>query len=231
VRAILTPRSPVIAVFVGALAAVCSHGDKPPAHLMDGSTAPALPLELEGLTASPVLTRVRIVRVRNLEPGTMSASCLQRDWGGAEPAGRLVERTGVSSETVTFRDRSGNGLYGCDNSAGPRERSRRWCGGAFGRLYSGHLHDPRLDLSGCTTRDGGGPVGFVWLEPSRDARYLVVEQPWYAEVYRVAGDLPVRVATISGMEIEGSHVAVDVSEHDGSGRLIRKYRLEAAVAG
>jgi hypothetical protein len=186
-------------------------------------------VELEGLPAPAVLTSVRLVRVGDIEPGSSSASCLQRDWGGAQPAGRIVERIGVSSETVTFRDRTGDGLYGCDNSAGPREDDRRWCGGAFGRLYSGHLRDPRLDL-GCIT-EGRDVVGFLWVEPNRDARYVVVGQPGYAEVYRAAGDLPVRVATTSGVEVEGSRATFNLSEHDAEGRLLRRYQVEAAVAG
>lgn len=218
-----------IATVVGALAAGCSGDDRTPSRLLDGSRARAVPVELEGLTEEPVLTNVRSVRVGDIAPDSNSASCLQRDWG-AQPAGRMVERTGASGETVTFRDGSGTGLYGCDNSAGPREDDRRWCGGAFGRLYSGHLRDSRLDMGGCTT-ENRELVGFVWIEPSQDTRYVVVEQPGYAEVYRVAGDLPVRVATTSGVEIERSRATFELSEHDARGGLLRKYRLEAAVAG
>lgn len=217
-----------IAIVVGALAAGCSGDDRTPSRLLDGSPARAVPVELEGLTAPPVLTTVRIVRVGDIEPDSMSASCLQRDWD-AEPAGRIVERTGVVSETATFRDGSGRGLYGCDNSAGPRAENRRWCGGAYGTLYGGRLRDPRLTI-GCSTKDGK-PMGFVWVQPSPTTRYVVVEQPDYAEVYRVAGDVPVRMATTSGTEIEGSRATFDLSEHDAQGRLLRKYRLEAAVAG
>lgn len=218
-----------IAIFIVFPAVACSGDEQTPSRLLDGSPARALPVELEGLIASPVLTDVRIVRVGEIEPDSTSASCLQRDWD-AEPAGQMVERTGVSSETVTFRNGSGHGLYGCDNSAGPREEDRRWCGGAFGRLYSGHLRDPRLDMGGCTT-ENREPVGFVWIKPSRDSHYVAVEQPGFAEVYRVAGGLPVRVATTSGIEIAGSRATFDLSEHDARGRLLRKYRLEAAVAG
>jgi hypothetical protein len=219
-----------IAVVVGALAAACSGDDDAPSRLLDGSPAPHLPVEIEGRTAPPVLTNVRIVPLEDIEAGSMSASCLQGNWGAAEPGDRVVERTGVLSETVTFRDRSGEGLYGCDNSAGSREDDRRWCGGAFGRLNYGRLRDPRLDLGGCSTRDEE-PVGFVWVEPHQDARYVVVEQPGYAEVYRVAGDLPVRVATTSDVEMEGSRATFHLSEHDAEGQLLRRYEIEAAVAG
>jgi hypothetical protein len=218
-----------IAIVIVVLAVACNGDEQTPSRLIDGSPTRALPVELEGLMASPVLTDVRIARVGQLELDSTSASCLQRDWD-AEPAGQMVERTGVSSETVTFRNGSGDGLYGCDNSVGPREEDRRWCGGAFGRLYSGHLRDPRLDMGGCIT-ENRELVGFVWIEPSRDSRYVAVEQPGFAEVYRVAGGLPIRVATTSGIEIGGSRATFDLSEHDARGRLLRKYRLEAAVAG
>lgn len=197
---------------------------------MDGSPARALPVELEGLAAPPVLTSVQIVPVGSIEPASKSASCLQQSWAGTEPARLIVERTGVSSATVTFRDRSGRGLYGCDSSTAPREDDRGWCGAAFGRLYSGHLRDSRLDLGGCTTADED-PMGFVWIEPTRDARYIAVQQPGYAEVYRVAGDVPVRVSTTSGLEIEGSRATLHLSEHDADGRRLRSHRLDAAVAG
>jgi hypothetical protein len=61
--------------------------------------------------------------------------------------------------------------------------------------------------------------------------YVVVAQPGYAEVYAVAGSLPVRVATTTGVEIDGSSASLDLREHGADGTLLRAYRLEAAVAG
>jgi hypothetical protein len=134
----------------------------------------------------------------------------------------------VHSESVTFQDASGRGIFGCDNSPGPRENNRRWCGSAYGQLYGKRLRDPRLDIL-CGTTDE--PVGFVWVHPSPGVRYVSVEQPGYVEVYEVAGDLPVRVATISGVEYEGSRATFDLFEHAADGSLVRRYRMEAAVAG
>jgi hypothetical protein len=196
---------------------------------MDGSSAQPAPVTLEGVSGPPVLTRVRVAAPGDVTPGSLSASCLQR-WSGEEPSDPIVERTAVDTETVTFRDESGHGLYGCDNSQGSRENDRRWCGGAFGRLYSGRLRDPRLELGGCTTRDSR-PVGFVWVEPHNDASYVVVEQRGYAEVYRATGGLPVRVAVTNGVEIEESRATIRLSEHDSDGHLVRRYDLEAAVSG
>ncbi len=101
--------------------------------------------------------------------------------------------------------------------------------GAFGKLRGGHLRDPRLSIS-CKTRDGE-LMGFVWIEPGAKTRYVAVAQDTFSEVYEVAGDLPIRVATTSDVEIEGSRAAFDISEHDARGMLLRRYRLESAVAG
>jgi len=196
---------------------------------MDGSPARDVPVELEGVDQPTVLTHVRVVRAAKRTPETISALCLRgRNWG-IRAAGSSVERVGAYSESVTFRQESRRGVFGCDNSPGPREENRRWCDGAYGTLYSGHLRDPRLSIV-CSTSDGK-PMGFVWVEPSRNAHYVVVEQPGYAEVYAVAGGLPVRVATTTGVEIEGSRASFDLREHAADGRLLRAYRLEAAVAG
>lgn len=219
-----------ITLVLGTLATGCDGDDHAPSRLLDGSSALQLPVELGGVRGSSALTRVQVVSVQDVEPGSMSSSCLHANWNEAEPAGRIVERTGVVSQSVTFRDRSGRGLYGCDNSAGPREEDRRWCGRAFGRLYAGRLRDPRLDLGSCSTRDED-PVGFAWVEPHRGARYLAVEQPGYAEVYRVAEGLPVRVATTTEVEIGESRATFRLSEHDSAGRILRRYRVEAVVSG
>lgn len=200
-----------------------------PKTLMDGSPVREAPVDLEGVDRPTVLGTVRILREADRGPGTASAACLRGRQRGLEAAGPSIERIGVNSESVTLREASGRSIFGCDNSLGPRESGRRWCGGAYGALHSGRLLDPRLSI-GCRTRDGT-PVGFAWVEPQPTAAYVVVEQPGYAEVYEVAGALPVRVATITGVEIEGSRARIDLREHAKDGRLLRRYRLESAVSG
>jgi hypothetical protein len=212
------------------MASGCNGADHAPARLLDGSSAPRPPVELEGVTSQSVPTRVRVISVQDVEPGSMAASCLRGNWSDAEPVGQLVERIGVAGQSITFRDDTGQGLYGCDNSAGPREEDRHWCGRAFGRLFTGHLRDPRLDLGGCSTADAG-LVGFVWIEPQRHARYIVVEQPGGAEIYRAAADLPVRVATTSNIDAEAARATFRLSEHDAAGRLLRRYQVDAVVSG
>lgn len=209
--------------------AACAGSDVAvPTTLMDGSPATELPVDLENIENPTVVTSVEATSVAELDPGSAAASCLQQDWDD-RPFGPIVVRVGVSGESVTFRNRSRRGLYGCDNSGGPREAFRQWCGGAFGQLDRGHLRDPRLDMGACTTRDGGS-LGFAWIQPSRGTRYIAVRQPGYAEVYEVVGGLPVRVTT-SDVEPEGSRAAFDTSEYASDGELIRRYRLDARVAG
>lgn len=196
---------------------------------MDGSPARDVPVELEGVDQPTVLTLVRVVRTAERQPDTASASCLRgRNWG-IRAAGPSVERVGVYSASVTFRQVSRRGIFGCDNSPGPREENRRWCDGAFGRLYGGHLRDPRLGL-GCSTSDGER-MGFVWIEPVHEARYVSVAQPGFAEVYEVAGGLPVRIATTSGLSADPLGATFHVSEHDADGRLLRRFQLDAVPAG
>ena len=216
------------------LAAVVLSGcaedeQKGPMTLMDGSPAPDVPVELEGVDQPTVLTLVRVVRGAKRRPEMASASCLRgRNWG-IRAAGPSVERVGVYSESVTFRQESRRGIFGCDNSPGPREEGRRWCSGAYGTLYSGHLRDPRLDII-CQATDGS-LIGFVWVEPSPGTRFVAVAQPEYTEVYEMAGGLPVRVATTRGVDGETSSAVFDISEHDAAGKLLRSYELRAQVAG
>ncbi len=194
---------------------------------MDGSVAEVLPIDLEGISTPAVLTRVRLVRVRAVRAGSLAADCLRGPAHEARPVGPIVERIGVDSETVTLRDPTG--LSGCDNSPGSREEDRRWCGNSFGRLYGGRLRDPRLDIAGCRTADAR-PLGLAWIEPGRDAGYVVVARDGYAEVYEVAGGLAVRIAT-TDVHVEGSRASFAISEHDSQGRLLHRYELDAFPAG
>jgi hypothetical protein len=142
--------------------------------------------------------------------------------------GPLVVRVGAYSTSVTFPRRAGRGLIACDGVPDARDDGRKWCGRAFGRLSRGRLRDPRLDLA-CTD-DDGSPIAFAWIQPSRRAAYVVVEQHGYVEAYRVAGGLPVRVAN-TDVDVGRSSALFVVSEHDREGRLLRAYRLEPRVAG
>jgi hypothetical protein len=206
-----------------------STGGGGPSLLLDGSPASPPPVALEGVAGPAVLSRVRSVASGRLEQGSAAAACLGQQRSNARVLGPLVERVGVTGASVTFRDRSARGVYGCDASSVDSNALLRWCGVGFGTLYSGRLRDPRLDL--VCVGEGGTPVGFAWVQPARDARYVAVRQRGYVEVYALAGGLPVRVATTSDIDVERSYATFQISEHDARGRLLRRYELEAAVAG
>ena len=188
-----------------------------------------MPVELEGVDGPAVLTSAAATPIDAIEPDSAANSCMQDQLVELDAVGSAVVRVGVASESVTFEDASLGGLFACSNTAGPREENRRWCSGAYGRLYSRELRDPRLSI-GCTTTDGA-QVGFVWVQPADDVRYVAVEQPEYTEVYEAAGGLPIRIATLSGVDVETSSATFSISEHDADGRRIREYELEAFVAG
>lgn len=215
---------------VGMSAPACDLNERTvPTTLMDGTPVREAPVELEGIDLPTVLTTVRVLREAGNRSGTASAACLHGRHRGLDAAGPSVERVGVSSESVTLRESSGRSIFGCDNSLGPREENRRWCGSVYGVLHSGRLRDPRLSIA-CQTRDAT-PMAFVWVEPGPKATYVVVEQPAHAEVYEVVAGSPVRVATTTGVEVEGSRASVDLREHAADGGLQKEYRLEAAVSG
>jgi hypothetical protein len=175
------------------------------------------------------MTSAAVVPIDAIEPDSVPASCLRGQFGHLAVVGSAVVRVGAASESVTFEEPAHRGVFACSNSAGPREEDRRWCSVAYGQLYSGKLRDPRLSIA-CKTTDGAS-VGFVWVEPEPNVRYVAVEQPEYTEVYEPAGGLPIRIATVSGVDIATSSATFDVSEHDEDGGLLRKYELEAFVAG
>jgi hypothetical protein len=196
--------------------------------LFDGSSAPPHPVELEQAGKPLVFTRFTVVEARALGAGSRGAICVALAGPGADPIGVVEERIGVVGGSVTYRQR--RGLMSCDDSAGPREGGRRWCGGSFGRYVRGRLSDPRVDLAGCRTQDGEH-VAFAWVEPRRSARYVVLDQREYFEAYEVGADLPVRVASAAGIQYEPLGATFEISEHDASGALLRRYRLKATPAG
>ena len=195
---------------------------------MDGTPAKTPPVELEGVSPPAVLTTVQVLGSEAVRAASASGSCRTATVGSSPPRSAFVERVGVASSSVTFATVSG--LHGCDDSSGARENARRWCGTAFGNVSQGRLQDPRLDIAGCRTAEGD-PVGFAWIQPSPNTRYLAVEQDGYVEVYEPAGSLAVRIATTSGVEVGGSRATFRLSEHDAAGNRLRDYELVAAAAG
>ena len=218
-----------VATLVTIAAAACAGDKKPPAQLIDGTPAerPSA-VTLEGIAEDQLATTVTVFDARQVEPMKRAAQCLRRARDHAA-VGPVVARVGVNGESVTFRASSGQSLVACDRAAAATEARDMWCGIAVGRLEHGQLRDPRLDLAGC--RDAAAdPVAFAWVEPGRTAHYVTVGQPGFTEVYRVVSGLPVRITTTSGIDREGSRASFRITEHDGEGRLLRAYTLDARVA-
>jgi hypothetical protein len=219
-----------VLVAVGLALAGCSDDQPdPPLALVNGTSVRVVPVTLEGIDQPALLTSVSVVDSGELDAGSPAADCVRRRFGKTRAAGPIVVRVAVSAESVTFREASGIATAGCVDTAGRRPDDRRWCGAAYGTLSSGRLRDPRLDL-GCVTAEEE-PVASIWVEPSPDTQYVVVLQRGYAEVYEPAGDLPVRVSSTSGVDLSRSQAMFDLREHDAAGGLLRRYRVEASVAG
>jgi hypothetical protein len=202
-------------------------GDDESRLLLDGSAA-GDGVELEGVDGDVVVTSNHVVPTDSLTADSKAGSCLRERFSDLRAAAEAVVRTGVSTESVTFLELGGGTVFGCSNSPGPREKGR-WCGSSYGQLRAGKLDDPRLDIV-CRGRDGT-PTGFVWVEPGVGTQYVAVEQPDYTEVYEVAGGLPIRIATVSGVDVETSSATFEISQYDADGRRLREQTLEAFVAG
>ena len=74
-------------------------------------------------------------------------------------------------------------------------------------------------------------MAFIWIEPAAATRYVAVEQPGYVEVYETTPGLPVRIASITGVDVEGARASFELSEHGADGHLVRRYAADAVVAG
>jgi hypothetical protein len=193
-------------------------GDGPPRLLFDGTRAGPPPPQFP---EDAVASRVEILSSTDL-PDALRSSC-----PGLRAGVDVVRRTGVAGGSLTFHDLHEAGLLACDAAPGEYELAP-WCGVSAGRLYAGRLRDPRLDL--CQSRDGR-LTGFVWIEPRSDARWIGVDQGSFTEIYVVAGDLPVRIASTRDVELAGSRASFDVTQYSAEGRELGKTRVEAAVAG
>jgi hypothetical protein len=191
-----------------------------PTTLVDGSLARPPPVVLEGVDGPTLRTKVRRTTTGAATEGSRAASCLSAL--AHRQAGSVVERIGASGASVTLLAARRRIAHACDATA------NTWCGRAFGRFEAGRLRDPRLSL---TCRDSAGePVGFAWLQPDPAATFVVVHSPGYAEVYRTARGVPVRVTTLEA-DLATSRATFRISEHGSDGRRLRAYELDAQVAG
>ena len=115
----------VLALVVGAMLMTgCDSNEPVPTTLMNGSNAPDLSVDLEGIESKAVLTSVATSGFDEIGGSSIAATCLRRA-DDHRVSGPIVVRIGVDGESVTFRTGSTRGLYGCDNSEGRREADRR----------------------------------------------------------------------------------------------------------
>lgn len=190
----------------------CSDGvEEPPTRLVDGSMARTSQIAFEGVDAPVLVTRAR--------RGSNGLRCGVDDARDAI----LVERVGVAGASVTAHSTRARALYACDRTA-----TGGWCGQAFARLPHSAPLDPRLSLT-CESAEGDA-VGFMWIYPRPDTRYVVAEHGDYAEAYEVIARAPVRVTT-NDVDVTTSTARLDVSEHAADGRRLDAYLRVAQVAG
>jgi hypothetical protein len=166
------------------------------------------------------MTIVRLRRVKEI-PRVVS-SCVP---GERLPGGeKVVERIGVNGRDITFLG-LGSTIEGCDRN--PRARGTPWCGGAGWLFRRGRVSDARLTI--CQDRRGRPVVAFGWINPFPRTRWIVVDQPGFREVYRVAAHLPVRVSTVSGLSTARG-VTFHFGQYDTNGVLLARGSVTAAVA-
>jgi hypothetical protein len=197
------------------------------ARLLDGSQSAALPTMLNRLGRDAVAARVRVLRVNRLD--ARNRACVESFRGEFTVGGDavVVENTGVIGASLTFVDARRRAVLGCDRTS-TRSADGSWCARSIGRLVGGELEDARLDIL-CVDRHGA-PVGFAWLEPEPDARWVAIAGAGGNVVEPVAAGLPVRVAT-RNVDDADSSATFDISEYDSRGRELARYRLRARVAG
>jgi hypothetical protein len=209
----------VVALVIPALAGAAGTGA--PRRLIDGATPPALPTALRAQGGALVMTKVRVVRVRQIR--RLVSTCVP---GERLPAGeRVVERIGVNGRSITFLG-LGSTIEGCDRN--PRATGKIWCGGAGWVWRGGKVSDPRLTV--CQDRRGRPVVAFGWINALPQAGWIVVDQPGFREVYPVGGRLPVRVSTVSGIG-RGGGAVFRIAQYDPRGVVLERRTVVAAVAG
>jgi hypothetical protein len=200
----------------------CDSGGGRPERLLYGQPAPEFgPVPGSAIAIGRVLDGTTL--------GRRFTSCRPTGAGiGADTA--VVERIGVFGESLTFADSGRKTVYACDGGTDPLgERKPPWCGTSAGRLFRGKLLDPRLDIL-CRDRNGRA-LAYAWVEPARGVRWIGVDQGKYTEVYEVLAGLPVRIASIRGLQAEQARATFDVTQYDGHGKKLVSGKLEAAVAG
>ncbi len=209
------------------LAGCAGGGADAPSRLYDGARPAPVPGVLDGLDNAVMTT------VRSLPRGAPAVrACAERFRGVRADGGVAVVRTGVDGGSITFA--VGPLVYACDSAArslepGPGPDGDR-CGASAGKRIGGRLADRRLQLAGCVDRDER-TVAFLWVDPAARARWLAVERDGWTEVADVRSGLPVRIATVDGVDQARASVRLRVSHYGADGEQVRSEELEVRVAG
>jgi len=229
-RAAILAEAGAIGTALTVLTVGCGSNEPAATRLVDGTAAPALPSSLDDLGDAVVATRTRTLRVSRL--GNAGRACLRqfRPEFTIPPGTIVVDRAGLVGTSLTFRDRRGDFVLGCDRTDEPGGATPPWCARSAGGLVLGRLTDPRLDIlcRGRPPRDGA--IGFAWVDPMPTSRWLAVHDNGRTELYEVLAGLPVRVTT-TDVDVGTSSAVVDLTEYDESGKVVRSRRLRASVAG
>jgi hypothetical protein len=166
------------------------------------------------------MTRVHVTTVRRLK--RLVTAC--GDGRHASNSTVVVERIGVNGRTITFL-MPGFLIAGCDRNPRARTTQNPWCGGSGWTLKNRRVSDARLDI--CTDRRGRALVAFGWINAVPRAKWIVVDQPGFREVYPVAGRLPVRVSTVSRI---GTPTTFRTTQYDARGVLLVRREVKASIA-
>jgi hypothetical protein len=213
-------RGALLALLCSLVVAAASASASLPRHLIDGSKPPPVPNALRDQGSTFLMTRVRVVKPRRIRRLLLACARDRR----VLSASVVVERIGVSGRTITFRTPDG-GLEGCDRNPRARAIQKPWCGGSAWLLRNGRVSDPRLAI--CYAKDQRPLVAFGWINALPAAKWIVVEQPHFREVYPVAARLPVRVSTVFGI---GSPTRFRTSQYDKQGVLLIRKEVRATIA-
>lgn len=210
--------APLVALTVPGV--VVAMNSTVPRRLIDGSTPPPIPKVLREQDGTFVMTRVRVSTARTLKRLVLACGGGERARGAAV----VVERVGVNGRTITF-PMPGSEIAGCDRNPRARPIQRPWCGGAGWIWRNGQVSDARLDI--CTDRRGRAIVAFGWINALPRAKWIVVNQPGFREVYPVASQLPIRVSTVSEI---GGPTTFRTAQYDEHGVLLARKVVRASVA-
>jgi len=192
-----------------------------PSWLLDGRAA----AQFEPVGGS-VIASGRVLDLDGRAGGCLAAP----DRANVSSDAKMVERIGVDGESLTFASRDGLMVYACDGGIDPAgERHLPWCHAVVGELDGERVLDPRLDVI-CRDRRRR-PLAYAFVDPVPGARWIGVRQDGYVEIYEVLAGLPVRVATVSRIDVENDTAAFEITQYDAAGRELVHGQLEAAVAG